>query len=269
MDTLSLQLFEEEHGQVCAGVQDSRASGRDPGAWDEMDQTPTVRSEYLVSGIRTPPVRRNSKLATLGRIFKPWKWRKKKNEKLKQTTSALEKKMAGRQGREDLIKKGLLEMMEQEILEWLSLQACEEPPGSLRVSNSRGEEPRAATCPGDRGVASRLHWVCIKRDPQDWVWGWPVLPDAENKACGPDGGPRAAQSEPSTPKQEPLTSEEAQPGSPSATGTDQASPDEPLSSDTHPDDAGIDWTLALSCSHDGHWPGRQLGFLAGAGLPLR
>lgn len=54
---------------------------------DEMDQNPPVRSEYLVSGIRTPPVRRNSKLATLGRIFKPWKWRKKKNEKLKQTTS--------------------------------------------------------------------------------------------------------------------------------------------------------------------------------------
>ncbi|KAF6284676.1 phosphatase and actin regulator 3 [Rhinolophus ferrumequinum] len=139
-----------------------------------MDPTPPVRSEYLVSGIRTPPVRRNSKLATLGRIFKPWKWRKKKNEKLKQTTSALEKKMAGRQGREELIKKGLLEMMEQ---------------------------------------------------------------DAENKACGPDGRPRAAQSEPSTPKQETLILEDAQPGSPLATGTDQASPDEPLSSDTHSDDA--------------------------------
>lgn len=54
---------------------------------DEMDPTPPVRSEYLVSGIRTPPARRNSRLATLGRIFKPWKWRKKKNEKLKQTTS--------------------------------------------------------------------------------------------------------------------------------------------------------------------------------------
>ncbi|KAF5927159.1 hypothetical protein HPG69_016631 [Diceros bicornis minor] len=141
---------------------------------DEMDQTPPARSEYLVSGIRTPPVRRNSKLATLGRIFKPWKWRKKKNEKLKQTTSALEKKMAGRQGREELIKKGLLEMMEQ---------------------------------------------------------------DAESKACPPDGGPGAAQSEPSTPKQEALTSGEAQPGSPSAPGTDQASLEELLSSDAHSDDA--------------------------------
>ncbi|XP_005604887.1 phosphatase and actin regulator 3 isoform X1 [Equus asinus] len=149
----------------------SADAGENP---DEMDQAPPARSEYLVSGIRTPPVRRNSKLATLGRIFKPWKWRKKKNEKLKQTTSALEKKMAGRQGREELIKKGLLEMMEQ---------------------------------------------------------------DAESKACNPDGGPRATQSEPSTPKQEALTSGQAQPGSPAATGTDQASLEEPLSSDTHSDDA--------------------------------
>ncbi|XP_073092493.1 phosphatase and actin regulator 3 isoform X3 [Manis javanica] len=145
-----------------------------PSGNDEMDQTPPAHPEHLVSGIRTPPVRRNSKLATLGRIFKPWKWRKKKNEKLKQTTSALEKKMAGRQGREELIKKGLLEMMEQ---------------------------------------------------------------DAESKACHPDGGPLAAQSEPSSPEQETLTSEEARPGSPLSTKTDQSSLDEPPSSDTHPDNA--------------------------------
>ncbi|XP_023397102.1 phosphatase and actin regulator 3 isoform X3 [Loxodonta africana] len=139
-----------------------------------MDQTPPVRSECLISGIRTPPVRRNSKLATLGRIFKPWKWRKKKNEKLKQTTSALEKKMAGRQGREELIKKELLEMMEQ---------------------------------------------------------------DAESKAnsCG---GPRGVQSESAPPQQEALALEDAQPGSPLATGTEPLSLDEQLSADTHPDDGG-------------------------------
>ncbi|KAJ6665737.1 hypothetical protein lerEdw1_002107, partial [Lerista edwardsae] len=79
---------------------------------EEMDQSHAVRSDYLVSGIRTPPVRRNSKLATLGRIFKPWKWRKKKNEKLKQTSAVLEKKTTTRQGRDELIKKGLLEIME-------------------------------------------------------------------------------------------------------------------------------------------------------------
>ncbi|XP_032113028.1 phosphatase and actin regulator 3 isoform X1 [Sapajus apella] len=158
----------------------SADAGENP---DEMDQTPPARPEYLVSGIRTPPVRRNSKLATLGRIFKPWKWRKKKNEKLKQTTSALEKKMAGRQGREELIKKGLLEMMEQ---------------------------------------------------------------DAESKTCNPDGGPRSVQSEPPTPKPEMPTSEDAQPGSPSATGTDQVSLDEPLSSAAHLDDAAAKMPSASS-----------------------
>ncbi|XP_075866949.1 phosphatase and actin regulator 3 isoform X2 [Microcebus murinus] len=109
-------------------------------AQDEMDQTPPARSEYLVSGIRTPPVRRNSKLATLGRIFKPWKWRKKKTEKLKQTTSALEKKMAGRQGREELIKKGLLEMIEQDA----ESKTCN-PDGGPRSSQSEPSTPTQET----------------------------------------------------------------------------------------------------------------------------
>ncbi|KAE8574516.1 hypothetical protein XENTR_v10003468 [Xenopus tropicalis] len=84
-----------------------------PSLPEEMAQSPALRAEYVLSGTRTPPARRNSKLATLGRIFKPWKWRKKKNEKLKQTT-ALEKKISVRQSRDELIKKGLLEIMEQE-----------------------------------------------------------------------------------------------------------------------------------------------------------
>ncbi|XP_027810154.2 phosphatase and actin regulator 3 [Marmota flaviventris] len=168
----------------------SADAGENP---DEMDQTPPVRSEYLVSGIRTPPVRRNSKLATLGRIFKPWKWRKKKNEKLKQTTSALEKKMASKQGREELIKQGLLEMMEQ---------------------------------------------------------------DAESKMCSPDGGPRSTQSEPSTPKQEMLTANDVQPGSPMATGEGQASLEEPLSSDTHLDDAAT--KVPSACSGEDADPGSLL-----------
>ncbi|XP_044519807.1 phosphatase and actin regulator 3 isoform X6 [Gracilinanus agilis] len=146
---------------------------------DEMDQSPAVRSEYLVSGIRTPPVRRNSKLATLGRIFKPWKWRKKKNEKLKQTSSVLEKKIATRQGRDELIKKGLLEMIEQ---------------------------------------------------------------DAEAKACSADGGTRATQSDPSTPKCQAFTSEELQQENSiaeAAAVTDQTSPEEEeLQSEEQKEDAG-------------------------------
>ncbi|KAK0156372.1 Phosphatase and actin regulator 3 [Merluccius polli] len=73
---------------------------------DVMDQQRALHSGCLVAGVRTPPVRRSSKLASLGRIFKPWKWRKKKSEKLKPST-ALEKRAAGRQSREDLARRGL------------------------------------------------------------------------------------------------------------------------------------------------------------------
>lgn len=54
---------------------------------ESMDQQRVLRTGCLVTGVHTPPIRRNSKLATLGRIFKPWKWRKKKNEKLKQSST--------------------------------------------------------------------------------------------------------------------------------------------------------------------------------------
>uniref|UniRef100_A0A8C7I5L7 Phosphatase and actin regulator n=1 Tax=Oncorhynchus kisutch TaxID=8019 RepID=A0A8C7I5L7_ONCKI len=67
-----------------------------------------MRSESLVSGTHTPPIRRRSKFATLGRLLKPWKWRKKKSEKFKQTSTALERKMSVRQSREELIKRGVL-----------------------------------------------------------------------------------------------------------------------------------------------------------------
>ncbi|KAM3922351.1 phosphatase and actin regulator 3 isoform 2-T2 [Leptodactylus fuscus] len=83
---------------------------------EEMAQSPALRTEYLVTGMRTPPARRNSKLATLGRIFKPWKWRKKKSEKLKQSSAGIvstPKKITSRQTRDDIIKKGILEIMEK------------------------------------------------------------------------------------------------------------------------------------------------------------
>ncbi|XP_077406828.1 phosphatase and actin regulator 3a isoform X1 [Vanacampus margaritifer] len=57
------------------------------GTVDVLDQQRVLRTGCLVTGVHTPPIRRNSKLATLGRIFKPWKWRKKKNEKLKQSST--------------------------------------------------------------------------------------------------------------------------------------------------------------------------------------
>ncbi|XP_041859502.1 phosphatase and actin regulator 3a isoform X2 [Melanotaenia boesemani] len=57
------------------------------GTVELVEQQRVLRTGCLVTGVHTPPIRRNSKLATLGRIFKPWKWRKKKNDKLKQSST--------------------------------------------------------------------------------------------------------------------------------------------------------------------------------------
>lgn len=44
-------------------------------------------AEVLESGDTTPPSKRKSKFAGFGKIFKPWKWRKKKTSgKFKETS---------------------------------------------------------------------------------------------------------------------------------------------------------------------------------------
>ncbi|XP_067243694.1 phosphatase and actin regulator 3b [Chanodichthys erythropterus] len=104
---------------------------------DVMDPHRSLHSGCLVSGVRTPPVRRSSKLASLGRIFKPWKWRKKKNEKLRQGSTALERKVPSRQNREDLVRKGLAEAgMES----GLACGGNTDEPGSPTLEDSDAEE---------------------------------------------------------------------------------------------------------------------------------
>ncbi|KAF1385324.1 hypothetical protein PFLUV_G00106550 [Perca fluviatilis] len=82
--------------------------GVEPLDAEEVERLAAMRSDSLVPGTHTPPIRRRSKFATLGRLFKPWKWRKKKSETFKQTSAVLERKMSTRQSREELIKKGVL-----------------------------------------------------------------------------------------------------------------------------------------------------------------
>ncbi|XP_067304434.1 phosphatase and actin regulator 4B isoform X4 [Pseudorasbora parva] len=77
---------------------------------DEGDhQHSTMGSEGGVAGDGTPPPKRKGKFSTLGKIFKPWKWRKKKSsEKFKETSEVLERKMSMRRPRQELIEQGVL-----------------------------------------------------------------------------------------------------------------------------------------------------------------
>ncbi|XP_062980655.1 phosphatase and actin regulator 2 [Elgaria multicarinata webbii] len=82
---------------------------------DGIDKASIANSDGPTSGSRTPPFKRKGKLSTIGKIFKPWKWRKKKtSEKFRETSAVLERKISTRQSREELIRRGVLkEITEQ------------------------------------------------------------------------------------------------------------------------------------------------------------
>ena len=58
--------------------------------------------------VRTRSKHRN-RLSALGRLFKPWKWkRRKKSEKFEKTSKCLDRKISVRASRNELIERGIL-----------------------------------------------------------------------------------------------------------------------------------------------------------------
>ncbi|XP_051467868.1 phosphatase and actin regulator 1 isoform X3 [Apus apus] len=194
---------------------------------EEAERLAAMRSDSLVPGTHTPPIRRRSKFATLGRLFKPWKWRKKKSEKFKHTSAALERKISMRQSREELIKRGVLKEIFDKDGE-LSIPNEEgalengQPLGSGQVlSSSQVSLPALAElesgpAPGepcsyevlptteimdgtDPGAPVKLPCMPVKLSPP--------LPPKKVMICMPLGGPDLSLSSYSTQKssQQPLT----------------------------------------------------------------
>uniref|UniRef100_A0A2K5EUD6 Phosphatase and actin regulator 4 n=1 Tax=Aotus nancymaae TaxID=37293 RepID=A0A2K5EUD6_AOTNA len=83
-----------------------------PDAVEEADQPatePGMVMDSVEAGDTTPPTKRKSKFSGFGKIFKPWKWRKKKSsDKFKETSEVLERKISMRKPREELVKRGVL-----------------------------------------------------------------------------------------------------------------------------------------------------------------
>ncbi|XP_056141910.1 phosphatase and actin regulator 4B isoform X2 [Lampris incognitus] len=92
---------------------------------DEVEQQhSTTGGEGSSTGDSTPPPKRKGKFSTLGKIFRPWKWRKKKSsEKFKETSEVLERKMSMRRTRQELIEQGVLkEVSENEAEDMQNLK---------------------------------------------------------------------------------------------------------------------------------------------------
>ncbi|CAG5044886.1 unnamed protein product [Parnassius apollo] len=104
-----------------------------------------VRTNSLGSGARTPPAERTkSKFSAFGRLFKPWKWkRKKKSEKFEAASRTLERKISVRANRDELVQKGIL-LPESPV--------TPVPEANEESSPAYGEEARGDAVSGMGGV---------------------------------------------------------------------------------------------------------------------
>ncbi|XP_017444591.1 phosphatase and actin regulator 2 isoform X6 [Rattus norvegicus] len=114
------------------------------GSVDGLDKASIANSDGPPAGSQTPPFKRKGKLSTIGKIFKPWKWRKKKtSDKFRETSAVLERKISTRQSREELIRRGLLKELPDQAgsshpKKTTGSKASSSPSASSTSSHPRG-----------------------------------------------------------------------------------------------------------------------------------
>ncbi|CAH2250714.1 phosphatase and actin regulator 2 isoform X3 [Pelobates cultripes] len=138
---------------------------------DGLDKASIANCDAPNSGNQTPPLKRKGKLSSIGKIFKPWKWRKKKaSEKFRETSAVLERKISMRQSREELIRRGLLkEISEQDgdiplgvgSSNGHTVPISEEPPQDDNPASGNGSIPSKAEVSEekteDKGMKEEAH----------------------------------------------------------------------------------------------------------------
>ncbi|XP_016090496.1 phosphatase and actin regulator 2-like isoform X3 [Sinocyclocheilus grahami] len=74
-----------------------------------LEKSSLANCDVVVGSSQSPQLKGKGKLSSLGKIFKPWKWRKKRtSDKFQDLSKVLERKISTRQTREELINKGVL-----------------------------------------------------------------------------------------------------------------------------------------------------------------
>ncbi|XP_075410558.1 phosphatase and actin regulator 2 isoform X4 [Tenrec ecaudatus] len=129
-----------------------------PGSVDGLDKASIANSDGPTAGSQTPPFKRRGKLSTIGKIFKPWKWRKKKtSDKFRETSAVLERKISTRQSREELIRRGVLKELPDQAgsshsKKAAGSKACSPPSASSTSSRPKASKETGAGKPGAAGT---------------------------------------------------------------------------------------------------------------------
>ncbi|XP_062496792.1 phosphatase and actin regulator 2 isoform X5 [Pezoporus occidentalis] len=124
------------------------------GSVDGLDKASVANSDGPAPGSQTPPFKRKGKLSTIGKIFKPWKWRKKKtSDKFRETSAVLERKISTRQSREELIRRGVLkEMPEQDGDVTVNFETSN--GHTIAIGEETIQEENVLKASGDNGISS-------------------------------------------------------------------------------------------------------------------
>ncbi|XP_061234306.1 phosphatase and actin regulator 2 isoform X5 [Neopsephotus bourkii] len=124
------------------------------GSVDGLDKASIANSGGPAPGSQTPPFKRKGKLSTIGKIFKPWKWRKKKtSDKFRETSAVLERKISTRQSREELIRRGVLkEMPEQDGDVTVNFETSN--GHTIAIGEETIQEENVLKASGDNGISS-------------------------------------------------------------------------------------------------------------------
>ncbi|XP_069708144.1 phosphatase and actin regulator 2 isoform X5 [Phaenicophaeus curvirostris] len=125
-----------------------------PAGVDSLDKASIANSDGPAPGSQTPPFKRKGKLSTIGKIFKPWKWRKKKtSDKFRETSAVLERKISTRQSREELIRRGVLkEMPEQDGDVTVNFETSN--GHTIAIGEETIQEENVVKASGDNGTLS-------------------------------------------------------------------------------------------------------------------
>ncbi|XP_074191320.1 phosphatase and actin regulator 1 isoform X7 [Rhinolophus sinicus] len=146
------------------------------GAAEEVERLAAMRSDSLVPGTHTPPIRRRSKFANLGRIFKPWKWRKKKSEKFKHTSADGELSISNE---DDSLENG--QSLSASQLSLPALSEMEPVPMPRDPCSYEVLQPSDIMDGTDPGAPVKLPCLPVKLSPP--------LPPKKVMICMPVGGP--------------------------------------------------------------------------------
>uniref|UniRef100_A0A2I3MTT6 Phosphatase and actin regulator n=1 Tax=Papio anubis TaxID=9555 RepID=A0A2I3MTT6_PAPAN len=150
--------------------------GEDARDAEEVERLAAMRSDSLVPGTHTPPIRRRSKFANLGRIFKPWKWRKKKSEKFKHTSADGELSISNE---EDSLENG--QSLSSSQLSLPALSEMEPVPMPRDPCSYEVLQPSDIMDGPDPGAPVKLPCLPVKLSPP--------LPPKKVMICMPVGGP--------------------------------------------------------------------------------